>query len=75
VEKYGTTGQATGDNVIRRMHFANWIVYIRLRMHTQSNTAFPLQHWLCECYPIRTSPTLFLRNKTFDLEIDIYLGL
>jgi hypothetical protein len=25
VEKYGTAGQGTGDNIIRRMRFACWI--------------------------------------------------
>jgi hypothetical protein len=25
VKKYGTAGQATGDNIIRRMRFACWI--------------------------------------------------
>jgi hypothetical protein len=25
MEKYGTAGQATDDNMIRRMHFAYWI--------------------------------------------------
>jgi hypothetical protein len=25
VEKYGTAGQATGDNIIRRMHVACWV--------------------------------------------------
>jgi len=49
VEKYGTAGQATGDNIIRRMPFACWITkatdthseYILL-------IAFPRQNWVRE---------------------------
>jgi hypothetical protein len=50
VEKYGTAGQATDDNITRRMHFACWITkatdtyseYVIL-------IAFPRQEWLREC--------------------------
>jgi hypothetical protein len=49
VEKYGTAGQATDDNIIRRMRFACWITkatdtyseYVTL-------IAFPRQQWLSE---------------------------
>jgi hypothetical protein len=36
VEKYGTTGQATDDNVIRRMRFTCWIA--KATQHTQTHT-------------------------------------
>jgi hypothetical protein len=49
VERYGSTGQATGDNIIRRMRFACWITK---DTHTHSEyvilAAFPLQQWLHE---------------------------
>jgi hypothetical protein len=49
VEKYGRAGQATDDNIIRRMRFEYWVTkstdthseYIIL-------IAFPLQQWLRE---------------------------
>jgi hypothetical protein len=44
VEKFGTARQATGDNVIRNMHFA-----CRIKTHAQIyNTAFPQQKLLLE---------------------------
>jgi hypothetical protein len=49
VEKYGTAGQATDDNIIRRMRFACWIIKAT---DTHSEyvilIAFPLQQWLRE---------------------------
>jgi hypothetical protein len=49
VEKYGTAGQATDDNKIRRMRFPCWI---NKATFTQSGyvtgIAFPLQQWLSE---------------------------
>jgi hypothetical protein len=49
VEKYGTAGQATDDNIIWRMRFACWItkstdthsIYVLI-------IAFPWQQWLRE---------------------------
>jgi hypothetical protein len=45
VEKYGRARQATDDNIIWRMHFAQWIVNVS---DTQSEyvilIAFPWQH-------------------------------
>ena len=49
VEKYGTAGQATEDNIKRRIRFTCWISkgidthseYVRL-------IAFPRQQWLSE---------------------------
>jgi hypothetical protein len=43
VEKYGTAGQATDDNIIRRMRFACWITKTtdtraRARAHTHTHT-------------------------------------
>ena len=48
-EKYGTAGQATDDNIIRRMRFACWITKAT---DTHSEyvilIAFPRQQWLRE---------------------------
>jgi hypothetical protein len=48
-KKYGRAGQATGDNIIRRMRFACWIAKAT---DTHSEyvilIAFPRQQWLCE---------------------------
>jgi hypothetical protein len=49
VEKYGRAGQATDDNIIRRMRFACWITKAT---NTQAEYvtlfAFPQQQWLRE---------------------------
>jgi hypothetical protein len=45
VEKYDTTRQATGDNIIRRMHFLCWITKTT---GTHTLTAFEREHWLRE---------------------------
>jgi hypothetical protein len=49
VEKYGTAGQATDDNIIQRMRFACWITKAT---DTHSEyvilIAFPRQQWLRE---------------------------
>jgi len=49
VAKYGTAGQATDDNIVRRMRFAYWI---NKATFTQSGyvtvIAFPLRQWSCE---------------------------
>jgi hypothetical protein len=49
VEKYGTAGQATDDNIIRRMRFAYWINKAT-DTHSEFVTvvAFPRQQWLSE---------------------------
>jgi hypothetical protein len=60
VEKYGTAGQATDDNIIRRMRFACWITKAT---DTHSEyvilIAFPPQQWLHE----RASLHLLLHVK------------
>jgi hypothetical protein len=53
VEKYGTVGQATDDNTVRRMRFACWITKATHKhTHTRSEyvilIAFPRQRWLRE---------------------------
>jgi len=68
VEKYGTAGQATGENVIWHMHFACWITNAT-DTHSEyvTLTAFPLQQWLykcASCYVIRILPLLFYLNST-----------
>jgi hypothetical protein len=49
VEKYGTAGQATDDNIILRMRFA-WRTAKSTDTHSEHVTlsAFPLQQWLRE---------------------------
>jgi hypothetical protein len=49
MQKYCRTGQATNDNIVRRMRFARWVHKAK---DTHSETviyiAFPLQHRLHE---------------------------
>jgi hypothetical protein len=49
VRKYGTAGQATYDNIIQRMRFANWITKAT-DTHSEYivHIAFARQHWLRE---------------------------
>jgi hypothetical protein len=49
VVKYGTAGQATDDNITRRMRFACRIIKA-IDTHSEYviRTAFPLQQWLRE---------------------------
>ena len=63
VKKYGRAGEATHDNVIRRMRFARWITKAT---DTDSEyvilIAFSQQKWLRErawCYIICKMPVLF----------------
>jgi hypothetical protein len=50
VEKYDTAGQATDDNIIRRMRFACWITKVT-DAHSECVIliAFSRQQWLLEC--------------------------
>jgi hypothetical protein len=64
-KKYGTAGQATDDNIIRRMRFTCWMTKAT---DTHSEyiifIAFPRQQWLCE----RASMLrLFLYCLSYDL--------
>jgi len=49
VEKYGTAGQVTDDNILRRMRFVCWM---QKATNTHSEyviiVAFPWQQWLRE---------------------------
>ena len=70
MEKYGTTRQGTGDNIMRRMHFAHWITKAT-DTHSECVilTAFILQKWLSERVSILLStysilPVLFLLSTT-----------
>ena len=68
VEKYGTAGQATDDNMIWHMHFACWITNVT-DTHSQyvTLTAFPWQQWLhkhASCYITCILPLLFYLNST-----------
>jgi hypothetical protein len=69
VEKYGTAGQATADNIIRRMRCACWITKAT---DTHSEyvifIAFARQQWLGE----RAS---MLRHKYISCLVFIYLKL
>jgi hypothetical protein len=49
VEKYGTAGQSTDDNIIRRVCFACWITKAT-DTHSEDVVliAFPRQQWLRE---------------------------
>jgi hypothetical protein len=49
MEKYCTVGQATDDSIIRRMHFACWILKAT-DTHSEYiiHIAFPRQQWLRE---------------------------
>ena len=53
MEKYGTAGHATYDNIIRSMRFACWVTKATNR-HAQYVIliAFPRQQWLRERYLI-----------------------
>jgi hypothetical protein len=70
VAKYGTAGQSTDDNIIRRMRFACWVTKTRIHTHTQYIllTTFPQQQWLRERAPTLrytycTLPALFHFNS------------
>jgi hypothetical protein len=55
VQKYGTAGQATDDNITRRMRFACWITKV-----TSTNSVYVIliawqwEKWLRECASIFT---------------------
>jgi len=64
--KFGTAGQATDDNIIRRMRFGCWITKVA---YTGSKcvtlTDFPLQQWLHQSASMlryRTLPLLFTKQ-------------
>jgi hypothetical protein len=48
-KKYSRAGQATDDNIIRRMRFACWVTKATNK-HSECViiSAFPRQQWLCE---------------------------
>jgi hypothetical protein len=51
VEKYGRAGQATDDNIIRRMRIAYWLpkpTYTHTHTEHVIPIAFPFQRWLQE---------------------------
>jgi len=49
VEKHGTAGQATGDNMIRRIRIACWITKAAdIQSEYVIILAFPQQEWLLE---------------------------
>jgi hypothetical protein len=49
ITKYGSTGQATDGNIIRRMRFACWISKATdTRSEYVIHIAFPRQRWLRE---------------------------
>ena len=62
MEKYGTDGEATDANIIRRMRYKRWITKIT---DTHSEyvifIAVPRQQWsqnALQCHVIRTLPVL-----------------
>jgi len=49
VKKYCKSGQATDDNIIRRLRIASWILQAKnARSECVELIAFPLQQWLHE---------------------------
>jgi hypothetical protein len=49
VDKYGTAGQTTDDNIIRRMRIACWVTNAKgTRSEYVKLIDFPRQHWLRE---------------------------
>jgi hypothetical protein len=49
VEKVGRDGQATDDNIIRRLRFACWVNEATItHLEYEIFIAFPLQQWLRE---------------------------
>jgi hypothetical protein len=64
VRKYGTAGQATDDNIIRRMRFPCWVTKTT-DTHSECVilTAFPQQEWLRErASMLPYTYTAYLRN-------------
>jgi hypothetical protein len=55
VEKYGTAGQATDDNIIRRMRFACWI----------AEATDTLRLWYAYCFSTGTMVTRTCLSVTF----------
>ena len=79
MRKYGTAGQATGDKIIRRMHFACWRT--RLRPHTQN-----ISYWLLfhgnnghvnapRCYVVGTLTLLFYAQINRQTQHSSYVRL
>jgi hypothetical protein len=64
VKKFGRAGQATGDNIIRRMCIACWIPKATKSLSEYAILiAFPLQQWLHvlrQWYLIRILPVFFI---------------
>jgi hypothetical protein len=49
VEKYGTAGQATDDNITRRMRFARWLIKTTdTNPEYLMHIALPQQQWFRE---------------------------
>jgi hypothetical protein len=62
VEKYGTVGQATDDNVIRRMRFACWITKLANTQNMQYLQLFYGYNGYAndhQCYVLHALPVLF----------------
>jgi hypothetical protein len=71
MEYYGTAGQATDDNIIRRMRFACWITKATDR-HSEHvtaaycySTATDIRRTRLKVTFIRTLPVLFLLHSTY----------
>jgi hypothetical protein len=74
VEKYGTAGEATDDNITRRIYFSCWV---SKATDTQSEyvirIAFPLQKLLREapqCYVILTLLVLFITYSVLSFSLE-----
>ena len=73
MEKYGRAGQATDDNIIRRMRFAGWITEAT---DTHSECVILLFHRSSgctnapQCYVIRALPVLYKKKFVTNRGVD-----
>ena len=80
MEKYGTTRQATDDNIIRRMRFASWMTKAT-DAHSEyvTLTAFARQHWSRERASVLRlylhCLSLLLKCKPRDRLLYVYVSL
>jgi len=76
VEKWGTAGQVTDDNILRRMRFASWITKASDR-HPEYVVfiAFPRQQWLRRRAPIlRLLPAYISCPVSAEMSVTKILG-
>ena len=69
MKMYGTARQATGENIIRRMHFAFWMTKATDTLGIY-NTAFPQLRWLRE---LASMLSLYVHCLSFSLSFSTYV--